>query len=90
MQLHVPLASVMPGALDLKPDDFQAAFASGVVGALIASQQVIPHCLLTSNYSCICLSHAIPMLPIHAHTISITWGVKEEVVRCTGEDQRHE
>lgn len=32
----------VPGALDLKPDDFQAAFASGVVGALTASQQVIP------------------------------------------------
>ena len=31
------------GALDLKPDDFQAAFASGVVGALTASQQVTPH-----------------------------------------------
>ena len=32
----------VPGALDLKPDEFQAAFASGVVGALTASQQVIP------------------------------------------------
>lgn len=31
-----------PSALDLKPDDFQAAFASGVVGALTASQQVLP------------------------------------------------
>lgn len=42
MQLHMIFASVMPGALDLKPDEFQAAFASGVVGALTASQQVLP------------------------------------------------
>ena len=28
------------GALDVKPDDFQAAFSSGVVGALTAAQQV--------------------------------------------------
>ena len=32
--------AVAPGALDLKPEVFQGAFASGVVGALTASQQV--------------------------------------------------
>lgn len=31
-----------PSALDVKPDDFQAAFSSGVVGALAAAQQVLP------------------------------------------------
>lgn len=42
IQLPVTVGFCVPGALDLKPDEFQAAFASGVVGALTASQQVIP------------------------------------------------
>ena len=50
----VTLICHVTGALDLKPDDFQAAFASGVVGALTASQQVchllcLPFLLATST-----------------------------------------
>jgi len=41
------------GALDLKPEVFEGAFASGVVGALTASQQVtLPPSAFTFTKSC--------------------------------------
>ena len=55
------------GALDLKPEVFEGAFSSGVVGALTASQQVmLPSSACTFTKSCGQLNTIVPCLSVWA------------------------